>query len=407
MRIIIMAQHYAPEEVSGAVLSTELATDLVKKGHTVTFVTCAPNYPLGKVFKGYQNRLVFKECLGRVQVVRTWSYISPHKTFGKRMLNYGTFSMTAFLGGLIAGRPDVILSYSPPLPLGLSAWLLSRLWRVPWILRVEDLYPDAAVAAGVLQNQTSIRFFFAMERFLYSRAAHISLISEGFRQNLLRKGVPAKLCTVIPIWADPEEVYPLHKENCFRSQHRLVGKFVVLYAGNLGHNSALEELVDAAEILSGEEDIRFVIVGEGVKKTVLQNQAQEKGLSNILFLPFQPRSLLPEMMAAADLGVVTLNLNLSHTSLPYKTFNIMSSGRPILAITPESSEIAGLVQDTGCGVNVAPGQPERLAQLIRELKSAPEWLDAMGKSGRVQVETAYSRQRCVGLFEETLRQVAG
>ncbi|MBK7917807.1 MAG: hypothetical protein IPJ94_16395 [Chloroflexi bacterium] len=150
---------FRPEEVSGAILATELAVDLVARGHIVSFVTCAPNHPQGKIFPGYTNSLLAREIWQGVQLVRTWSYISPPTGFWRRIFNYGTFSTTAFYGGLVAGRPDVIFSYSPPLPLGVAAWALSRLWRVPWVLRVEDLYPDAAVAAGVLQNQRAIRFF--------------------------------------------------------------------------------------------------------------------------------------------------------------------------------------------------------------------------------------------------------
>src|SRR5690349_12751692 len=143
MHIMLMAQCYAPESVSAAVLITELATDLVRRGHRVTIVTGAPNYPQGRVFEGYRNRLYSSEMLDGVRVIRTWSYISPAKKTLPRLLHYGTYSATAFYGGLLAGKPDVLVSFSPPLPLGLSAWLLRRLWRIPWVLQIEDLYPDA------------------------------------------------------------------------------------------------------------------------------------------------------------------------------------------------------------------------------------------------------------------------
>ena len=131
MRVLFMAQCYAPEDVSAAVLITELAVDLASRGHYISIVTGAPNYPHGRVFKGYRNGLYKVELLDDVSIIRTWSYISPSKKFWSRLLHYGTYSATAFYGGLFAGRPDVIVSYSPPLPLGLSAWLLSRIFRVP------------------------------------------------------------------------------------------------------------------------------------------------------------------------------------------------------------------------------------------------------------------------------------
>jgi hypothetical protein len=151
MRILFMAQCYRPEAVSAAVLITELATDLVRRGHQVTMVTCAPNYPYGRVYEGYRNQLYQVEWLDGVRVVRTWTYISPQKTFWRRLFNYGGYSATAFYGGLLAGKPDILVSYSPPLPLGLSAWLLSRLWRVPWVLQLE-IFTRKQRWPGVLSN---------------------------------------------------------------------------------------------------------------------------------------------------------------------------------------------------------------------------------------------------------------
>ena len=409
MKILLLAQHYAPEDVSGAVLATELATDLASQGHAVTFVTCAPSYPQGRVFSGYRNRLLQSETVDGVRVVRTWSYISTAKSFWKRLLNYGTWSATAFGGGLWSGKPDVIFSYSPPLPLGVSAWLLSRLWRVPWVLRVEDLYPDAAIAAGVLRYSAAIRFFGWLERFLYQRADHISLISEGFRRNLLAKGVSPDKLSVTPVWADPEVVRPLPQDNSFRRQHGLDGAFVVMYAGALGHTSALEDVLDTAVLLRdmpsqdpSTPPVRFVIVGEGVKKDELVADARRRGLDNVLFLPFQPRERFAEMLAAADTNLVTLNAQSSGFSLPSKTFNIMASARPILAITPPDSEIAALVAAGQCGANLPLGQPHQVAELIRIWQTDEAQLQQMGQNGRNMLESQFSRDRCVASFSQLL-----
>jgi colanic acid biosynthesis glycosyl transferase WcaI len=417
MHVILMAQHFAPEDVSGAVLATELAGDLVARGHTVTFVTCAPSYPKGQVFEGYRNRLLQIEQLDGVRVVRTWSYITLHKSFWRRMLNYSTFSAFSFFGGLVSGKPDVIFSYSPPLPLGISAWMLSLVWNVPWILRVEDIYPDAAVAAAVLRNAAAIRFFKWLERFLYRRADHISLISEGFRRNLEGKGIVGDKISVTPVWADPDTVRPMTKDNAFRKEHNLGGTFVVLYAGALGHTSALEDVLDTADLLQGASKdsaaqasdlppVRFVIVGEGVKKEALIQAAQQRGLCTVSFLPFQPRERFSEMLAAADASLVTLNSRSATFSLPGKTFNLMASARPILAVTPSDSEIAALVMAADCGVNVPPGNPEQLAQVIRTWQRDASLPDQLGRNGRAMLESHFSRSHCVGSFARIMAQVA-
>ena len=402
MHIQFMAQCYAPEDVSAAVLITELATDLVKRGHRVTVVTGAPNYPHGRVFKGYRNWPYSVETLDGVRVIRTWSYISPSKKIFPRLFHYGTYSATALYGGLFAGCPDVIVSYSPPLPLGLSAWLLGRIFRVPWVLQLEDLYPDAAIAAGVMTNKKLINFFLGMEKFLYRHAQRISVISKNFRQSLLEKGVRNSKIKTIPVWADPEAVRPMQKQNTFRRKHELDNKFVVMYAGNIGLTSCLEDVLHAAEILQERTDIQFVIIGEGVKKESLEAEARDRQLTNVLFLPFQPREVFSEMLAAADLGLVTLNAGAALSSLPSKIFNVMASARPILAVTPPGSEIMQIVEEAGCGWNVPPQSPEKLADAIIQLKELESELIQMGQNGRACLEKNYSRKHCVDEYEKML-----
>ena len=402
MRILFFAQCFAPEDVSGAVLTSELAIDLKKGGHQVTFVTGAPNYPYGRVYPGYRNHIYQEEVLEGVRVVRIWSFISPRKSFWPRILHYGTFSLTALLGGLLAGKPDILMCYSPPLPLGLSVWLLSRIWNVPWVFQLEDLYPDAAVATGVLRNRYAIKFFEWMERFLYQRATHISLISEGFRRNLLDKGIPPDKISLIPVWADPNQVQPMPKENAFRKRYELAGRFVVMYAGNIGITSCLEDVVEAAAILKEDQDIRFVIIGEGVKKDELQEDCRKRELHNIQFLPYQPREDFSETLAAADLNLATLNQNSYLTSLPSKIFNIMASARPILVIAPAGCDLANLVSSSDCGVVIPPGDTQALAKAILTLKPQEYRLNEMGQSGRNLLLKKYSRARCVDMHENML-----
>ena len=406
MRVMMLAQHFAPEEISGAVLATELADDLVRRGHRVTFVTPAPSYPKGEVFSGFRNGLRTTQFHSDIRVVRVWSYISPKKDFWSRIMNYGTFSAMAFLGGIGRWRPDVIFSYSPPLPLGISAWLLSLWWRVPWVLRVEDLYPDAAIAAGILKNRRAIRLLTWLESFLYRRANHISLISEGFRTNLLAKGQPPAKLSVTPVWVDPEEIRPMSKENGFRRLHGLTDKFVVLYAGNMGITASLDELIEAADLLRDYDNIVFLLVGEGVRKNSLTQEATKRGLHNMRFLDYQPRAVLPEMLAAADVGLVTLNPASSPYSLPSKTFAVMASGRPVLVVAPLGSEISGLVRVARCGTCVEPDSARDLADVILSMGTDPTTSAEMGLRGRRYLESEFSLQVCVDLLEGHLTRAA-
>lgn len=399
---MLLTQAYAPEDVSAAVLITELATDLVNRDHHVDIITCAPNYPAGRVFPGYKNCPYRTEWVDGVRVSRTWSYISPYKTFWRRIFNYGTFSLTACLVGMLADKPDLILSFSPPLPLGISAFLLSRWWRTPWVVQINDIYPEAAVRMGILHNSIAIDFFSVVERFIYRKATHITVISDYFRQNLIDKRIPPDKITVIPLWADPDIIRPLPKENAFRLRYGLNGRFVVMYAGNIGYTSNLEDVMHAAEILVDNKDVTFIIIGEGVKKNELVKFAEKRKLNNVTFLPFQPRDSLSEMLAAADLSLVTLNNHSHQTSLPSKIFNIMASERPILAVSPTGSEIAIILEKNGCGMNIPPNHPEKLSQLILQLKSQPKHLRAMGKNGHRLIKTKFARSTCVAKYEHML-----
>ena len=402
MRILIMAQCYAPENVSAAILITELATDLARRGHQVSVVTGAPNYPHGRVFNGYRNSLYKIEMMDGVRVIRTWSYISPSRNVWARLFHYGTYSATAFYGGLAAGHQDVIVSFSPPLPLGFSAWLLGRIWRTPWILQIEDLFPDAAIVAGLMTNKKIISLFLGMEKFLYRRSQQITVISEGFRRALLAKNVPNSKIEVIPVWADPDSVRPMPKHNAFRSKYELNDKFVVLYAGNIGLTSCLEDVLRAAEILRERTEIQFVIVGEGVKKEALEAEMQGKQLTNVSFLPYQPREIYSEMLAAADLNLVTLNVGSSISSLPSKIFNGMASARPILTVASPESQLAEIVQKAECGWTVPPGEPIELASSVVRLMGQQSALEQMGQNGRAYLEKYYSRNQCVDAYEKML-----
>lgn len=407
MKILILTQEYAPEDISSAILSQELAEDLVKRGHKVTCVTRAPNYPLGQLFPGYRNLLYQQETLNGVRVIRVWSYVSNKKGFWHRILSFASYSALAFVGGVLAGKPDLIVSYSPPLPLGVSAWLLSRLWRVPWVLRVEDVFPEAAVAAGVLKNRFAIQFFDELANFLYKRADHISLICETFVHLLRARGVDQKKMSVTPVWADPNIVSPKPKHNRFREQLGLNGQFVVMYAGIFGYTSALENVVAAAKALRENKEICFVLVGEGIKKEWLVGYQKEHKLENIILLPFQPRAAFPEMLAAADVGLVTLNEKMAPFSLPHKIFNIMSSRRPILAVAPENSDLAKLIRNANCGVVVPPRNPPLLVETILDMQAQPAKFETMGVNGRRTLITSYSREQCISEFERLFFLTSG
>src|SRR5690606_10832337 len=248
-----------------------------------------------------------------------------------RIANNLTFAASAIVSGLLAGKQDVIYIYSPPLFLGITGYVLSRLKGIPFVFNVQDIYPEIAVKHGMIRNPRMIRAFERLERWIYRKAAHVTVISEGFRQNLMGKGVPDDKISVIPNWVEIEQFVPMSKENRFSQEHGLCGSFVVMYAGNMGHSQGLEMVIEAARLLQANRKIRFVFVGNGVRRADLAALAAAYALENVTFLPYQPRERMPEVIASADVSLVILEPEKSKTTIQSKTYEIMAMARPNLA----------------------------------------------------------------------------
>jgi colanic acid biosynthesis glycosyl transferase WcaI len=231
------------------------------------------------------------------------------------------------------------------------------------------------------------------------------VISEGFKKIILDKGIPEVKITVQPVWADPDFIQPSTKINSFRERNGLNNKFVFLYAGNIGNTSSLEGILYTAEKLIENKDIRFVLVGEGTKKDEIVEKIQRLSLKNVILLPFQERETLPEMMAAADVGLVTVNETTAAYSLPSKVFNIMASARPILSIAPPTSELAHLVSTKNIGMNIAPNDHDNLLKAIFHLYENPEICNILGRNGRKALIDEYSRKECTSNYEEMIKAV--
>lgn len=395
-----MGQHVWPEDVSGAVLATQMVEELVGRGHEVTFATCFPSYPKGIVFKGYGDKWFSRKVEKGATFLRSWSYISPRKTILRRLLNYASFSISVFFCALAADRPDIVVSFSPPFTLGPAAWLLSRRWGIPWVLRVEDKFPDAAVSAGIVKNKRIIQILKKIEVFQYRNASHVSVISESFKKMILKQIPIDKKISVLTVWGDPDEVVPMARETAFRKEHGLNEKFVILYAGSTGYTSLLEDVLEAANHLLTERDILFLIIGEGTKKNKLISMAADRGLVNVLFLPFQLRERYSEILASADISLVTLNPESAETSFPSKTFNYMASARPILGIMPLKCSLSRHIEDGDMGIVVPPGQSKTLADSIMKLKHDPVRRLKMGKNARDLLEKKFSKTVCVNAYED-------
>jgi colanic acid biosynthesis glycosyl transferase WcaI len=335
-----------------------------------------------------------------VMVRRNWLYVTSSKSFFPRILNYASYAMSTLVSTFI-NRQDIYLIISPPLS-NFFIGLLLRLLGRRYVLNVQDIYPDAAIAVGVLRNSVLIDILKRVESLGYRMADLVTVISKGFRSNLMAKGVPDGKLMVIPNWIDLEEIQPQPKPNSFSTRYEVNDGFVVLYSGTIGLVSGAEIMTDVAHLLKDEAAIVLMIVGEGIVKSRLQVEAEARSLNNIRFLPFQPRDVLPELLSSASVGLVTLKPGHGGNSVPSKILGYMAAGRPVIASVDPESDTWAFVKEADCGICVPPGDAAALADAIRRLNLDTELVRRLGQNGRDYLEKNLCRTAVTKLYEEAL-----
>jgi glycosyltransferase involved in cell wall biosynthesis len=283
----------------------------------------------------------------------------------------------------------------PPL-LGVLAAVLKRVRGCRFLYYCQDLYPDVAEATGGVANPLLLGILRRANRWAYARADGIVVLGQDMRARLLAKGVAPDRVTVVPNWADVDRIRPLA---CNRFRARFGDKFVVMYSGNLGWSQDLELVLRAGERLRSDERVHFVLIGEGAKKESLRELAREAGLTNVEFLPYQPKELLAESLGAADIHLVPLRRGLAGCLVPSKVYSVLAAGRAFLAIMEEEAEVALLARQRGVGIVVPPDDVEALVVAVRWCMDNPRELAEMGRRGRRLAEECYSRRAATRLFE--------
>jgi colanic acid biosynthesis glycosyl transferase WcaI len=406
MRILIYSYNYHPEPIGIAPLMTELAEGLVTRGHEVRVVTGMPNYPQRAVYPEYKDKLYCTEERNGVVIQRSFVWTRPNPGLLSRLLLDGSFVVSSLIQALRGWRPDVILLTVPPLPISIPASLLGAVYGCPVVLNLQDILPDAAIHVGLLKNKQAIRVFEALEQYAYRTAHSISVITEGFIDNLTAKGVAAEKMTCIPNWVDVQFIRPLSKaDNGFRRSHNLEDKFIVMYSGNIALTQGLETVIQTAALLRDRPEIMFVIVGEAKALETLWEKCAEYDVENVLLLPFQPREALPEMLAAADMGLVMQKGNVISFNMPSKIQVLLASGRPVVASVPATGTAARAIRQSGGGLVVEPENPQELADAIVSLQQNPEEAESLGRAGRLYAVQNYSFEQALSRYEELFYRI--
>jgi colanic acid biosynthesis glycosyl transferase WcaI len=323
-----------------------------------------------------------------------------------RLLAWTAFHFTSTLAGIfLGGKPDVVVSPSPPLTIGLSARFLAWYHRVRYIYDVQELYPDVAINLGKISNKWLIRLLLGVERYIYQKATAIKVIAPGMRQRLLEKGVPSEKIAVIPNFVDVSDLRPLPKDNEFSRAHGIHEKFVISYSGNLGPAQGLEVFVEAAQLLREEPEIHFMMMGSGILEQALRQRVADLALNNFSFLPYQHISLMPQIYAASDICLVPQTAGIGSDAVPSKVYRIMASGRPVLACSDADSDLADLVNAAECGMIVQPGCAQSLAAVIRQAYQSQQVGRRMGEAGREHVIEHYARPVVTNRYNDLIQSV--
>lgn len=405
MRVLILSQYFAPEPVPKP---TELAEELAQRGHEVTVITGVPNYPSGHIYPSYRQVVVRESTHKGIRVVRTFEFPYHGTNAIGRILNYLSFMISAPLGALGGPGWDVMYVWHPPLTVGVAAWIISRIRRVPFAYDVQDIWPEIAVLSGVLKDGWLVRVLARLERFVYRQADHITVVTEGAKANLLRKGVPAKRVSVMPHWIDDEPFSNLSKtRDAVRVERGWTNRFVVMFAGNLGLLQGLETLIDAVASCPTELPIVLCFVGDGTDRARLQTMADARGLApKIEFLDRQPQSEMPTLLAAADCLLVHLKRSeISHLVIPTKTLAYLASGTPILMAMDGAA--ADLVRAAEAGWVIPPEDSAAMCTALVALMTQPaESRAAMGRRGQDFVKGTLTRRVVIPQYEALLTSIA-
>lgn len=366
MHILFLTDNFPPEVNAPASRTFEHCREWVKAGHQVTVITCAPNFPKGRVFEGYRNRLWQSEEMAGIRVIRVWSYITANEGFIRRILDYQSFMLTATLASLFVRRPDIVIGTSPQFFTACAAYAVSRMKRIPFVFELRDLWPESIKAVGAMKDSTAIRLLERVEMFLYRKASQIVSVTHSFKKTLIARGVNSDKITVITNGVDMSRFKPMPKDAELVTQLGLEGKFVAGYVGTHGLAHHLETLLDAAEKIRTLPDsaaFQFILLGDGARKQALKEEAVRRGLDNIIFIDSVPKDQVARYWSLLDVSIIHLKkTDLFTTVIPSKLFECMGMGLPVLhGVAGESADI---VRNEGVGIVF---EPENATQLIAGL----------------------------------------
>jgi colanic acid biosynthesis glycosyl transferase WcaI len=406
MRILIYGINYAPELTGVGKYTGEMAEWLATQGHDVRVITAPPYYPAWKVSSEYKSWTYTREHVNGVEVFRCPLWVKERPSSVERLVHLFSFAISSFLVVLkqIAWKPDVVLVLEPALFCVPGALLAARFSGAYAWLHIQDLEVDAAFEMEALPKANLIKqFAFGIEHWLMSHFDRVSSISHQMIERCLQKGVSQEKIVFFPNWVDCNSIYPVFEPNPFRVELGIgEQEKVVLYSGNMGGKQGLDMLLDVADVLP---NLHFVLCGDGTARKRLENEAKEKHLCNVHFLPLQPLDQLNALLNMADIHALVQRDATADLVMPSKLTGMLASGRPIVATARDGTAIADVFQLANCGYLVTPEDPQAFVAALQELIDNPEVAKQCGRNGRQYVYANLEREQVLRSLNQELKHL--
>jgi colanic acid biosynthesis glycosyl transferase WcaI len=402
MRILLLSQWFTPEPIFKGL---PFAKALRDRGHDVQVLTGFPNYPEGKLYAGYRQRVLATETMEGIPVLRVPLYPSHDASPVRRAANYASFAFSSAAIGVFAVKPaDVMYVYHPPATVAFPALTIGKLRRIPFVYDIQDLWPDTLEATGMANNAFIMKMMDRWCRWTYRLASRIVVLSPGFKATLVERGVPHDKIDVIYNWCDEGQIVAGPREEVLSRESGLAGRFNVVFAGTMGKVQALDAVLDAAEVVAvNRPRVQFVFMGGGIDVGRLRQMAERKRIPNVRFLSRRPFSEVGGILKIADVLLVHLKDDpLFRVTIPSKIQTYLAIGRPVLAAV--RGDAADLVRKANAGLCCAPEDPKAIAKTVEELFDMPKArLEEMGENGRRYYRQEMSLAAGVDRFEGVFR----
>ena len=367
MNILFLSENFPPETNAAATRVFERACYWVRWGHQVTVITCAPNFPRGKLFAGYENRWRQVEDMAGIRVVRVKTFITRNEGVVLRTVDFLSFLFTGASAALFEKRPDVVVATSPQFFTAVAGWMVGAARGDPFIFELGDLWPASIVAVGAIHHSVALKWLERFELFLYRRSACVVALTQAFKENLTARGTSPDKIAVVVNGVDLFRYAPRPRDETLSELWDLKGRLVVGYIGTHGMAHGLRNVLDTADRLRDEKNLRFILAGAGAERSALMAEARNRRLDNVVFVPPQPKDNMPAIWSLCDVALVHLrNADTFKGVIPSKMFEAMAMGLPIILATPEG-EASRIVAEDRAGIWVPAEDPDALAQAVRRL----------------------------------------